>query len=203
MLSPTDELIQLWKQKFGPIYQVEEFIFRAATLQEAGYIFLSKNSSAEKEEHLVKCAVLWPENFEVDDAPAGIVSAIAEEIRNVSGLGDPKVAKNILEDCRTKNAGNIFTLIKAIIIAAMPMCSEEELENLTFPKLLEKVAMAEEVMRVQQAIMAGGEIMLDLIDPEEQAAMEQQTAAHKNAMRKPGQAVHGDPIAQKLKQAFQ
>lgn len=203
MLSPTDELIQLWKQKFGPIYQVDEFIFRAATLQEAGYIFLSKSSSAEKEEHLVKCAILWPEDFEIDDAPAGIISAIAEEIRNVSGLGNPKVARNILNECRERNAGNIFTLIKAIIMSAMPIYSEEELENLTFPKLLDKVAMAEEIMRVQQAIMAGGEVTLDLIDPEEEAVKEEQTAAHKNAMRKPGQAVHGDPIAQKLKQAFQ
>lgn len=203
MLSPTDDAIQLWKRKYGPIYQVDEYIFRAATLEEAGYIFLSKISSAEKEEYLVKCAILWPDNFEIDYAPAGVISAIADEIRNVSGLGNPKVAKDILEDCRNKNSGNIFTLIKAIIISTMPSYSEEELENLTFPKLLEKVAMAEEIIRVHQAIMAGGEVTLDLIDPEEEAIKEQQVASHKNAMRKPGQAVHGDPIAQKLKQAFQ
>lgn len=203
MPFPADDLIQTWKEQYGPIYQVDEFIFRAVTLRESGSIFLSKLSPIEKEEQLVKSAVLWPEDFDVDFAPAGVVSAIAEEVRNASGLGSPKAAKDLLDQLRENTSGSIFSLMKAIVIAAMPTYSEEQLEGLTFPKLLEKVVMAEEVLRVHQATMTGGEVLLDLIDPEEEALKEEQLATHKNALRKPGQAVHGDPIAQKLKQAFQ
>lgn len=202
MEGPTNEQIDAWKAQYGPIYQVEEFIFRGVTLGESSRIFKSKMSSAEKEEELVRTAVLWPADFDLDYMPAGIVSSIADEIRSASGAGDPKVAKALLDGFRERNETSIDHIMKALIIAAMPAYTDEQLDEYTFPKLLEKVALAESILRIHKDTALGSDMSLDLVDPEEEAEKEERMATHHNALRKPGQAAYGDPIAEKLKQAL-
>lgn len=202
MPDPTSQQIQQWKSEYGPIFQVQDYILRGVTLAEANRIFNGTLTSVEIEDELVKAALLWPEEADFEESDAGIVSSMAEEIRNISGFGDPKAVRELLDGFREKANGKIFTLMVALVIAAMPAYKQEDLEQLTFPVLLNKVVLAEQILVIHQSVLSGNETILDLIDPEEEEEKSKRAQTHHNTSRKPGQAVYGDPIAEKLKQAL-
>lgn len=90
--------------------------------------------------------------------------------------------------------------MKAFVLAAMPVYRSEDLDDLTFSQLSEKVALAEKIIEIKQS-MNGVEptnMSLELIDPEEEEMKARQQAARHNLSRKEGEAEFGDPIAQKL-----
>jgi hypothetical protein len=66
--------------------------------------------------------------------------------------------------------------------------------------LAERVALAEKIIEVKQAIngMESTNVKLELIDPEEEQQKEQQRAANYNNSRKQGEAAYEDPVARKL-----
>lgn len=203
MDNPSPEQIKDWKFEYGPIFQVQGCIFRGVTIGEADRIFNSSLTSVEIEEELFHSALLWSrEDIDIDKKPAGFVSAVADNIRDISGYGDPKTIIESLNKIRVQRAQKVSTLAKALILAAMPSYTDDDLNKLTFTVLLEKVALAEEILKIHQSVLAGVDTMLDILDPEEEAKKHQRAAEHHNASRKPGQPIYGDPIAEKLRNSL-
>lgn len=200
MVAPDQ--IAAWKAQYGKIYQVDEFIFRVLTLGEYQRIFASE-STVDIEESVFRTAVLNYTETQLDELPAGSVSAVAEQVIIKSGFADTRAAKQIL-DARRAESQSVFTLAKAMVLATMPAYTEEHLNEFTFAQLLTKVALAEEIIKVKQAILkADSSVELALIDPEEEAERQRRAAVKHNAQRKEGQAIYGDPVAERLKQALQ
>lgn len=206
-MQPTEDQIRQWKQDYGQVYSVtdrgDEYVFRALTYREFDIVVrTSPESSAEAEEEVVNQGLLYPEELP-PRAPAGLVTSLAERIMEVSGFGSPKRMKAVLEQKRVAASSDLRTLMKAFIMASMPIYTEEELDDYTFDQLAWKLALAEQVLKVQQSsIGIENEIKLDIIDPEEEeekAAQERQLHA---VAKKEGTAGFNDPIAARLHQAL-
>lgn len=200
-LSP--EQIAQWKVQYGSIYSTPvrnvNYVFRAITLKQFQDAFKDTTASAaDREETIIRIALIHPLEIDFDGISPGVVSALAEEILEVSGFQNPKLAREKLE-ARRKEYTDVFILMKAMILATMPTTDVDLLDELTFDQLLNKVVLAEKIIEVHQAIMGGEPVKLVLVDPEAEEA--EQTFKHA-AQKKPGTAGYNDPIAERLKQAF-
>lgn len=204
MLTP-EQLYKL-KQKFGTVFETylknHLIIFRELTFAEFDKISEHQNSGQSNEdieELIIKSAVIYPENLNLDKYPAGMVSALSEEILSESGFADPTKAKNVLEQKRA-DASQVRSLMKAFVLATITSYTPEDLDNLTYPKLAEKVALSEKIIEIQQAILAiePTNVSLKLIDPQEENEKQKQKVENYNKSRKDGEAKYEDPIAQKL-----
>lgn len=201
------EQVEAWKKEYGQIYSAStkkaEYIFREISFAEYDKALEGEGEgSAEKEDELVRTALLYPVDPDFDRIPAGFISSLAEEILAVSGFTDLHVARKILDEARVKTQ-EVRGMMKSFVIAAMPAYKEEELDQMTFRQLAAKVALAESVIKVNQtAFGIEAAFKLDLIDPEEEAARHAQEVKKHNAQRKPGTAALDDPIAHKLASAL-
>jgi len=135
----------------------------------------------------------------LDKYPAGLISALSEEILSESGFADPTKAKAVLQQKR-EEASQVRSLMKAFVLATITSYTPEDLDNLTYPKLAEKVALSEKIIEIQQAVLAiePTNVSLKLIDPQEEEQKEKDLAEKYNKSRKDGEAKYQDPIAQKL-----
>jgi len=195
------------KNKYGKLYSVSikgiDFIFRELTFKEYNGILYHQEydslSSADIEDLIISCAVVEPENFDISKIPAGTVSILAQEILDLSGFFTPKIAKSILDQKRIES-NDVKNLMKAFVLATITSYSPEDLENMTFSQLAEKVALSERIIEIRQG-MNGIEptgISLSLIDPEEEILKEKDRAKRHNESKLPGAAEYDDPIAKKL-----
>jgi hypothetical protein len=90
--------------------------------------------------------------------------------------------------------------MKAFVLATIHTDSPEFLDNLSYSQLAERVALAEKIIEIKQAIngIESTNVTLALIDPEEEAEKVTAEAARHEAKRKEGEAKYNDPIAKKL-----
>lgn len=90
--------------------------------------------------------------------------------------------------------------MKAFVLATISIYSPEDLENMTFSELAEKVALSEKIIEIKQNAngMESTDLKIQLIDPEEEEVKKQVSAARHNLSKKDGEAAYEDPIAQKL-----
>jgi hypothetical protein len=90
--------------------------------------------------------------------------------------------------------------MKAFVLATIHTDSPEFLDNLSYSQLAERVALAEKIIEIKQAIngIESTNVTLALIDPEEEAQKATAEAARHEAKRKEGEAKYNDPIAKKL-----
>lgn len=205
MLDP-DVLLEL-KKKHGPLYSFEVkgtmLLFRELTFKEFDEIAeLNETdgySSADAEDKILEITIVYPTDFNLNKIPAGAFSSIAQEILDLSGFASAKRAKAVLEQKRA-NAAEVRSLMKAFVLATINTYSPEDLDDMTFSQLAERVALAEKIIEVQQSVygIEPTQIKLDLIDPEEEQMKERQRAAAYNASRKEGEAKYEDPVARKL-----
>lgn len=78
----TDDLLLELRQKYGPLFSAEirgnTVLFREITFKEFDKIIeiqnLQDGSSVDSEDEIIKTAVVYPEDFDPDRMPAGIVS---------------------------------------------------------------------------------------------------------------------------------
>lgn len=124
---------------------------------------------------------------------------MAEQVIDFSGFASAKKAKRVLDEKRIK-ASQVRGLMKAFVLATIHTDSPEFLDSLTYSQLAERVALAEKIIEVKQAIngMESTDVTLSLIDPEEEREKEAVSAARHNASKVEGAATYNDPIAQKL-----
>jgi septum formation topological specificity factor MinE len=203
----TAELLYEIKNQYGSVFQTslkkQQVLFRELTFAEFDQIAQHQSSgefsSADVEELIIKFAVVYPDNFDINKYPPGTISSLAEEILEESGFSSARRAKQILDQKRQK-ASEVRSLMKAFVLATISKYSPEDLDNMTFSKLAENVALAEKIIEIKQNIngMEPTNVTLQLIDPEEEAAKEKDLANRFNSSRKDGEAVYEDPIAKKL-----
>lgn len=201
------QLVFELKNKYGNIYSVEIkktiFIFRELTFKEYNQILhyqdLDDSSSADIEDLILQFSIVYPENFDINKIPPGNVSSLAEDVLDISGITSAKLAKRILEEKRIQ-ANEVKNLMKAFVLATISSYSPEQLEDMTFSELAEKVALAEKIIEIKQGIngVQPNNLVLQLIDPEEELQKEKTRAARHNLSKKEGEAAYEDPIAQKL-----
>ncbi len=196
------ELKSLYGSVFQTYLKKQLVIFRELTFAEFDKITEHQNSgesSAEIEDLIIKIGVVYPEDINVDAYPAGLVSSLAEEILEESGFASPKKAKRILDEKRLE-ASEVRSLMKAFVLATITSYTPEDLDNLTYTKLAQKVALSEKIMEIKQAILGieSTNVNLQLVDPEEVMEKEQDKANRYNQSRKEGEAKYNDPVAQKL-----
>lgn len=150
------ELITQLKLQYGDIFGIElggvEYIYRALTIDEINSASQFKDD-VDIEDYYVKTAVLYPENFDVDNVSAGYIMTLAEAIMSVSGILDVETVKKYLEDTRVKITNDVVSIMKAYIIAAMPTYREDELDSLTIKGMIEKVVLSEQILTLKQAVM--------------------------------------------------
>ena len=78
----TDDLLLELRQKYGPLFSAEirgnTVLFREITFNEFDRIIqiqdLQDGSSVDSEDEIIKTAVVYPEDYDADRMPAGIVS---------------------------------------------------------------------------------------------------------------------------------
>jgi hypothetical protein len=201
------EQVRLWKEQYGQVFSAsvrgEDYVFRALTYSEfdrlrAGGV----DSSADAEERVVEVAVLHPSPLP-ERVPAGVVTALAQQIFEFSGFGSLTRMREVLEQKRARAAGDIRTVMKVFVLCTMPSYREEDLDELTFDKLAAKVALAEQILKLHQtSVGMENELRLELIDPEEQAAAEDMAKQRYAMTKKPGTAGMGDPVAERLRAAL-
>lgn len=195
------------KNKYGSIFQTsvkkQAILFRELTFYEFDQIAeFQKNgdtTNADIEELIIKFAVVYPENFNPDIYPAGAISSLADEILEESGFSSAKKAKSIVEEKR-ENVKEVRWLMKAFVLATLSSYKPEDLDDITFSKLAELVALSEKIIEIQQNAsgMESTNVSLQLIDPEEELEKQRDFAQRFNSSRKDGEAKFEDPIARKL-----
>lgn len=203
----TAELLYAVKKQYGSVFQTslkkQQVLFRELTFAEfdqiAQHQVSGDFSSADVEELIIKFSVVYPENLDINNYPPGLISSLAEEILEESGFSSARRAKSILEAKREKSS-EVRSLMKAFVLATIPSYSPEDLDNMTFSKLAENVALAEKIIEIKQNIngMQPTDVTLQLIDPEEELEKEKDFANRFNISRKEGEAKYEDPIARKL-----
>jgi hypothetical protein len=203
----TPDLLYETKKRYGSVFQTnlrnQVILFRELTFAEFDQVAQYQSdpdfSTADIEEIIIKYGVVYPESFNFDSYPAGLISSLAEEILEESGFSSAARAKSILEQKRNK-MNEVRSLMKAFVLATIYKYSPEDLDNMTFSMLAEKVALAEKIIEIKQNIngMESTNISLQLIDPEEEARKEADLQSRFNQSRKDGEAKFEDPIAQKL-----
>lgn len=195
------------KKKYGSIFSVnikgQDIIFRELTFNEYDRIVEYKNnensSSVEAEDLIISSAVVYPENYNFQKLPAGTISSLAQEIIDFSGFYSPSLAKQILLSKR-EMANEVRSLMKAFVLSTIPAYKPEDLDDMTFSQLAERVALSEKILEINQNSYGVplSNITLELIDPEEEKIKEETKAARHNLSKKTGEASYEDPIAQKL-----
>ena len=201
------QLIFDLKNRYGNIYSVDikgkTLVFRELTFKEYNQILYYKDledfSSADVEDLILEFSIVYPENFNLNLIPPGNVSSLAQEVLDLSGLTSARLAKSILNQKRDE-ATEVKNLMKAFVLATINTYSPEQLEEMTFSQLAERVALAEKIIEIKQGIngLESTSLTLQLIDPEEELEKERMHAARHNASKMPGAAQYEDPIAQKL-----
>lgn len=195
------------KKKHGSVFAVnikgQEVVFRELTFNEYDKVIEYKNneekSSVDAEDFIISSAVVYPDKFDFNKLPAGTISSLAQEIVDFSGFYSPSLAKQILENKR-QNANEVRSLMKAFVLATINSYKPEDLDEMTFSQLAERVALSEKIIEIQQNSygIQPTNITLQLIDPEEEEQKKKISAARHNLSKKAGEAAYEDPIAQKL-----
>lgn len=210
----SSEQIAELKSLYGEIFAIPinnnlTVIFRALTFAEFDKLALTEDyvSIVESEDSIVKNALLYPDFSELEKLGAGVLSNLCEEIIEESAFFNVSKAMEKLEQARSHTEDVRFTM-KAFIIAAIPAYKPEELDAMTFLELANRVALAEQILRINasthsSAFIEGADTpALILVD--EQAELEEQERQKSmyNLTRKDGTAIADDPIARKLHQSL-
>lgn len=201
------EIVFNLKKRYGNIYSAEvknkTIIFRELTFKEYDQILsyqdLDGYSFADVEDYILSYSIVYPEDFDIYKIPPGNVSSLAQSVLDISGISSARLAKQILEEKRFLS-NEVKNLMKAFVLATISSYTPEELEDMTFSQLAERVALAEKIIEIKQSMngVQLNNLTLQLIDPEEEAEKEKTKAARHNLSKKDGEAAYEDPIAQKL-----
>lgn len=205
MTIPKDRVAE-WKAKYGRVFSVEyrkkDYVFRSLTFAEIDHLdnIASSWSSAQAEDHIVQIALLWPEDFDVDKLPAsmtGLVTTLAEEINERSGQGTVYPIIQALNEAREERQ-SFRGIMETFVITTQPKYTVEDLAQMTIYELLDRVALAEEIIyltQTTQGIPVEHRTRLIIKSPEEIEA------ENSERISDGGNATRADPIAQRLMQA--
>lgn len=190
-----DRLVEEYKSKYGKVYSVPltgkaECIFRALTVSEYEKVEDDELSSVEVEDCIISSCVFWPESFDANAYPPGLMTSLSDEILEVSGFSNIEKAQSILLNARQRS-NTITNVMKATVLSIKPILgiSLEDLNGMTFPKMCEIVTLAEQIIKIQKTIYDPSvELEISFSTDETEQTQEQVQV--------------GDPTAAKLQQAL-
>lgn len=156
--SPSKDALADLRNQWGHIYEVQSsqgsIYYRGLTWNEFNDIIMNSFiSSYRKEELIFNSCVVWPPKISVDDVPPGLVTYAADAIVKDSGMTDPEIAQNTLNEYREK-AQTIHTSIKAVLLSQFELLrlTEDDIDNMTFEQSAEKLVLCEQIMQIQKAM---------------------------------------------------
>jgi len=164
-----DEIKHKLKEQYSHIYSVSddsgtEYLFRGLTVKEIKLVefFITKHlkSSFEIEEYCFETCLLHPRD-EMDYVSPGIVHNISEEVLIVSGITSAEYISFSMSQARERLSSDIILDIKSYILSAMPRYTDDELDKYTLLELIEKLILAEKILKLQAAL-AGMEADIEL-----------------------------------------
>ena len=149
------EVILDLKNKYGPVFTAEikglTIAFRELTFAEFDYIALlqesQEGSTVDSEDEIIRLSVVYPENFNIERLQAGVVSSLAQEILDASGFSNAKTAKAILDQKRAEST-QVRSLMKAFVLATISTYKPEDLDQMTYSQLAERVALSERIIEI-------------------------------------------------------
>lgn len=144
-----EKIIDL-KERYGHVFQVEiedmVFLFRPLTRREYARILAYTSDRMLQDELVCQTAVVYPEGIDFSACEAGIASTLAPYIINESGFGNLQRSHDYFT--LYKEAMNSFDMqAEAVIQAAFPSITEEEMKDWTVDKLMRMLAKAEWILR--------------------------------------------------------
>lgn len=150
MSTFTKEEIAKLKEVFGPLHKINiegtSYILRTLNRKEIASLDLFSDDliNAEKEEEIVKLAIIDPLEIDYDNLSAGVITTLSEIVLDKSGLLGIESLNNALEKARSKRT--IFTDIYGIICSAFPSLLPGDLDNITLDKLMDLFVIAEGIL---------------------------------------------------------
>lgn len=105
-----------------------------------------------EDEIWLSCVLEHPYAEPLDDLLAGTVSTVAELILFLSGLPDIRDKQAVLEASRARAAADFHLQVQVALCRAFPAYTPEQLEKLSLPQLLLRVAQAEQILGQQFTI---------------------------------------------------
>lgn len=205
MLSNRD-LFDL-KNEYGNIYVTQvrnvSLVFRELTFREYDEVLFLESlpdvDYSDVEDYILLTSILYPEDYDIYKLPAGTVSVLSEQVLSLSGFSSAKIAKRVLEGKRIE-ANEVKNLMKAFVLSTISSYSPEDLDNMSFSILAEKVALSEKIIEIKQGSnhLEPNNMTLQLIDPEEELENQKKAKEKYDKAKPQGAASIDDPIANKL-----
>ena len=161
-----DEITKL-KEVFGPLHKIEiegtSYILRTLNRKEIASLDIFSEIDTDKEESIVRLAIIDPIDMDYDNVSAGVISTLAEVVLDKSGLLGIESLQNALEKARNKRT--IFTDIYEIICAGFPALLPGDLDNITLDKLMDLFVIAEGIL-IKQGLLEE-EVSFEIEEDEE------------------------------------
>jgi hypothetical protein len=143
------------KRRYGKVFVTQDmgttFYFRPMTNADIKLLqgMSTSQSRMDIEEALIDSCVIWPLNYDYDKHSAGFVTSLCEEIREYSGFDDQDFFLQMVDQARN-DANRVTTLMKALIIAAIPAYKPEDIDNMSLFKQTETLALAERILEIHR-----------------------------------------------------
>jgi len=161
-----DEIAKL-KEVFGPLHKINiegtSYILRTLNRKEIASLDIFSEIDTDKEENIVRLAIIDPIDMDYDNVSAGVISTLAEVVLDKSGLLGIESLQNALEKARNKRT--IFTDIYEIICAGFPALLPGDLDNITLDKLMDLFVIAEGIL-IKQGLLEE-EVSFEIEEDEE------------------------------------
>ena len=161
-----DEIAKL-KEVFGPLHKIDiegtSYILRTLNRREIASLDIFSEIDTDKEEDIVRLAIIDPIDMDYDNVSAGVISTLAEVVLDKSGLLGIESLQNALEKARNKRT--IFTDIYEIICAGFPALLPGDLDNITLDKLMDLFVIAEGIL-IKQGLLEE-EVSFEIEEDEE------------------------------------
>lgn len=154
MAADLGKLAKKLNRELGvDVYQYDiddySFLFRPLKIGELELANKGSYKFFELEDLFVKAVTLYPEDFDIDDVPAGYITQYCQEILDVSGFDNVDVIVEMLERHRSLAENNFIFMMKSHIITAMPTYKEEDFDDLTMDQMIAKLVLAETILSIQ------------------------------------------------------
>ena len=158
-----DSLIEDAFQKYSAVFfsEIDGQLFSYRPLGRKEYKDIATNNNLDewsKQDAIVMAALIYPENFDLENCPAGIPDQLCSDIIEKSCL-DPESMLYLLHMNR-QEADQLGSEMSCIIAEAFPSYSLDEIESWTNFKFMKVYAQAEWVLKN----IRGVEFKFDIVD---------------------------------------
>ena len=131
----------------------EFFLYRVLGRAEYKAIYEDDQfTQLEKENLVIQTCLVYPENYDLDECPAGIPTQLCKEILEASLIVDIETLTTILDNERLAFLSDENNILNCMILAAFPSLSLEEVENWPMEKAIKYYTRAEWILSNLQGI---------------------------------------------------